>query len=302
MIFANLHDDIGNDLFDHKDTEPNRLDTFHYPRFHQGNMRFSAIVCCFDGNQDWEMMKQTVRYAEKCILENRYFSFGSNKEIQVFIAVEGLCGITEDPEEKIEWLYAHHVRMASLCWNDENALACGAKKGNKPLTDLGKRVIHTMNTVGMAVDTSHCCEWNFYDIAKESIKPIIASHSNVKALYNHYRNLSDPQLQVIKEKNGLVGAIPVRWFVKKKEDNATLEDFINILIYLKEKIGIEHMALGFDFMDYIEGMEDSNVVGMKDITKIQNIADALKHYSFTPEEIEKICYRNAYDFMQKYLR
>ena len=62
------------------------------------------------------------------------------------------------------------------------------------------------------------------------------------------------------------------------------------------------MALGFDFMDYIEGMEDSNVVGMKDITQIQNIADALKHHSFTSEEIEKICYRNAYDFMQKYLQ
>lgn len=265
-------------------------------------MKFSAIVCCFDGNQDWKTMQETVSYTETCIFNSRYFSFDPDKEIQVFIAVEGLCGITEDPEEKIEWLYAHHVRMASLCWNDENALACGAKKGNKPLTELGKRVIHTMNTVGMAIDTSHCCEWNFYDIAKESTKPIIASHSNVKALYNHYRNLSDPQLQVIKEKNGLVGAIPIRWFVKKKEDNATLEDFINILIYLKEKIGIEHMALGFDFMDYIEGMEDSNVVGMKDITQIQNIADALKHHSFTSEEIEKICYRNAYDFMQKYLR
>ena len=192
--------------------------------------------------------------------------------------------------------------MASLCWNDENALACGAKKGNKPLTDLGKRVIRAMNQAGIAVDTSHCCEWNFYDIAKESTKPIIASHSNVKALYNHYRNLSDPQLEVIKEKNGLVGAIPVRWFVKKKDDNATLEDFIQVLIYLKDKIGIDHMALGFDFMDYMAGMEDSNVIGMKDITQIQNIADALKHHSFTSEEIEKICYKNAYEFMQKYLR
>lgn len=302
MIFANLHDDIGNDLFDHKDSDPDRLDYFHYPRFRQGNMKFSAIVCCFDGNQDWKTMQETVNYTETCIFNSRYFSFDLDKEIQVFIAVEGLCGITEDPEEKIEWLYAHHVRMASLCWNDENALACGAKKGNKPLTDLGKRVIRAMNQAGIAVDTSHCCEWNFYDIAKESTKPIIASHSNVKALYNHYRNLSDPQLEVIKEKNSLVGAIPVRWFVKKKDDNATLEDFIQVLIYLKDKIGIDHMALGFDFMDYMAGMEDSNVIGMKDITQIQNIADALKHHSFTSEEIEKICYKNAYEFMQKYLR
>lgn len=99
-----------------------------------------------------------------------------------------------------------------------------------------------------------------------------------------------------------MGAIPVRWFVKKKDDNATLEDFIQVLIYLKDKICIDHMALGFDFMDYMEGMEDSNVIGMKDITQIQNIVDALKHHSFTPEEIERIYYKNAYDFMQKYLR
>ena len=77
-----------------------------------------------------------------------------------------------------------------------------------------------MNEIGIAVDTSHCCEWNFYDIARTSTKPIIASHSNVKALYNHYRNLSDLQLDIIKNKDGLVGGIPVRWFVKTKKENA----------------------------------------------------------------------------------
>ena len=48
ISFANLHDDIGNDLFDHKE-QLNRLDEFHYPRFKEGNMKFSAIVCCFSG-------------------------------------------------------------------------------------------------------------------------------------------------------------------------------------------------------------------------------------------------------------
>lgn len=153
----------------------------------------------------------------------------------------------------------------------------------------------------MAIDTSHCCEWNFYDIARVSKEAIIASHSNVKALYNHYRNLSDPQLQVVKAKNGLVGAICVRWFVKKKEDKATLQDYIEVIKYLKETIGVKHIALGFDFMDYIEGMEESNVTGIKDITEIGNIAAALKENGFQEEEIEKICFQNAVDFMKSYL-
>ena len=301
MFFANLHDDIGNDIYEHRFQEPNRLDEFQYPRFKQGKMKFSAIVCCFSGSEDWKAMMNTVLYVERKIQESRYFSFREDKDIQVFLAVEGMCGIQEEVEVKIQWLYEHHVRLGSLCWNDENALAIGAKKGNKPLTEKGIRVIKEMNRLHMAIDTSHCCEWNFYDIARVSKEAIIASHSNVKALYNHYRNLSDPQLQVVKAKNGLVGAICVRWFVKKKEDKATLQDYIEVIKYLKETIGVKHIALGFDFMDYIEGMEESNVIGIKDITEIGNIAAALKENGFQEEEIEKICFQNAVDFMKSYL-
>lgn len=301
MFFANLHDDIGNDIYEHRFQEPNRLDEFHYPRFKQGKMKFSAIVCCFSGSEGWEAMMNTVLYVERKIQESRYFSFREDKEIQVFLAVEGMCGIQEEVEVKIQWLYEHHVRLGSLCWNDENALAIGAKKGNKPLTEKGIRAIKEMNRLHMAIDTSHCCEWNFYDIARVSKEAIIASHSNVKALYNHYRNLSDPQLQVVKAKNGLVGAICVRWFVKKKEDKATLQDYIEVIKYLKETIGVKHIALGFDFMDYIEGMEESNVIGIQDITEIGNIAAALKENGFQEEEIEKICFQNAVDFMKSYL-
>lgn len=301
MKFANLHDDIGNDIYAFRNIYPNRLDDFHYPRFHKGNMKFSSIVCCFEGNESWNTMMETILYTEQKINDSNYYSFQNDKEIQVFIAVEGMCGIKDNPEEKIQWMYEHHVRMGSLCWNDENLLAIGAKKGNKPLTNLGKRVIHKMNELHMVIDTSHCCEWNFYDIAKESSEPIIASHSNAKGLYNHYRNLTDPQLQVIANKKGLIGGIPIRWFVKNKNENASLEDFIQVIIYLKEKVGISHIALGFDFMDYIDGMEDSNVIGMKDITEINNIAKQLKLHHFTEDEIHKICYQNAYDFMKPFL-
>lgn len=271
----------------------NRLDEFHYLRFKQGKMKFSEIVCCFSGSEDWEDMMNTILYAENKIQESSYFSFQDDKEIQVFLAVEGMYGIKENVEAKIQWLYEHQVRLGSLYWNDENALAIGAKKGNKPLMEKGIRIIKEMNRLHMAIDTSHCCEWNFHDIARISEEAIIASHSNVKALYNHYRNLSDPQLQVVKAKKGLVGAICVRWFVKKKEDKATLQDYIEVIKYLKEKIGVEHIALGFDFMDYIEGMEESNVIGIKDITEIGNIANALKENGFDEEENEKICFQNA---------
>ncbi|MEG0469471.1 MAG: membrane dipeptidase, partial [Longicatena sp.] len=223
-----------------------------------------------------------------------------SKDIRVFIAVEGMCGIRDHAREKIKWLYEHQVRCASLCWNDENALACGAKSGNHPLTPLGIECIEAMNEVHMAIDVSHCCEWNFYDIARVSKSPILATHSNVKGLFNHYRNLSDPQIQTIKDVNGILGGLPVRWFVTRDETKQTLDEFINILDYIKEKVGIEHIALGFDFMDY---MDDPTcmVKELDSVAHIQNLANQLLEHGYSQEEVETICFGNANRYMESYL-
>lgn len=300
MKFCNLHDDIGSDIFTHKEDDSNRLDGYHVPRMLQGGMCESAIVCCFCGNETWEDMQEQICYVNKKIEESSFVSFSNDKDIQVFIAVEGMCGIKERVKEKIDWLYEHHVRLASLCWNDKNALACGAKTGNQPLTSLGVECIQAMNDIHMAIDVSHCCEWNFYDIARISNAPIIATHSNVKHVYNHYRNLSDLQIQTIQNKSGIIGALPVRWFVTKDETKQTLDEFIKIIDYLKGKVGIKHIALGFDFMDY---MDDPTcmVKGLEGVSEIQNLASALKVHGYNSEEVESICYKNAHEFMKNYL-
>lgn len=298
--FFNLHDDIGTDIFEHRKSEPNRLDEYHYPKMKQGGIDTTAIVCCFCGKETWQDMMDQVLYVNEKIADSTHFSFGYDKDIRVFIAIEGMCGIREQAREKIQWLYAHNVRCASLCWNDENALACGAKSGNRPLTELGMECVRAMNEVHMAVDVSHCCEWNFYDIANVSSTPILATHSNVKGLFNHYRNFSDPQLQTLKDQHSIMGGLPVRWFVTRNETKQTLDEFINIIDYVKEKIGIEHMALGFDFMDY---MDDPTcmVKGLDSVAHIQNLATGLQKRGYTDEEIEAICFKNADTFMKSYL-
>ena len=298
--FFNLHDDIGSDIFEHKEREPNRLDDFHYPRMKEGGIDTTALVCCFCGTESWQDMMDQILYLNEKIKTSKHFSLGYEKDIRVFIAVEGMCGIREKAREKIHWLYEHNVRCASLCWNDENALACGAKSGNHPLTGLGIECIQAMNEVHMAVDVSHCCEWNYYDIVRISETPILATHSNVKGLFNHYRNLSDPQIQTIKDINGIIGGLPVRWFVTRDESKQTLDNFILILDYIKEKIGINHIALGFDFMDYM-GDETCMVNGLTSVKHIQNLAVALHTHGYTNDEVENICFGNANRFMKSYL-
>lgn len=298
--FFNLHDDIGSDIFLHKEHDANRLDDYHYPKMKQGGIDTTAIVCCFCGEEIWEDMMEQVLYVNKKIEESKHFSFDYEKDIRVFIAIEGMCGIREAVREKIQWLYAHNVRCASLCWNDKNALACGAKSGNERLSELGIACIQAMNEVHMAIDVSHCCEWNFYDIAAISKTAILATHSNVKGVYHHYRNLSDPQLEVLKSQNGIIGGLPVRWFVTCDETKQTLASFIEMIDYMKEKIGISHIALGFDFMDY---MDDPTcmVKGLDSVAHIQALAQALHEHGYTDEEVEAICFNNAFAFMESYL-
>ena len=298
--FFNLHDDIGNDIYDHRNDQPDRLDSYHFPKMKQGGMDTTAFVCCFSSSETWQDMMDTIQYVNEQIAKSKHFSFGYDKDIRVFIAVEGMCGIRESAKEKIHWLYEHNVRCASLCWNDNNALACGAKSGNKPLTPLGIECVKTMNEVHMAVDVSHCCEWNFYDIQRISSTPILATHSNVKGLFNHYRNLSDPQIQMIAEQGGILGGLPVRWFVTRDESRQTLDEFINILDYIKEKYSTQILALGFDFMDY---MDDPTcmVKGIDSVAHIQNLANRLLERGYSQQEVEDITFNNANRFMKDYL-
>lgn len=300
MDIFNLHDDIGSDIYEHREDQPNRLDNYHYPKMQKGGIKITALVCCFVGKENWQDMVNQVLYLEQQITNSSHYAFDDSKDIQCFIAIEGMCGIRENAKEKVEWLYAHHVRLASLCWNDDNALACGAKSGNKPLTDLGIECIQAMNQVNMAIDVSHCCEWNFYDISRVSSNPIVATHSNVKGLFNHYRHLSDPCLQVLQEHNGIIGAIPVRWFVTRQEGQQTLDEFIKVIDYLKEKIGIKHIALGFDFMDYM-GDEPCMVDGLESIAHVPNLVQKLFDHGYQEDEVKAICFDNAYRFMKDYL-
>lgn len=299
--FFNLHDDIGSDLFEHRLDQPNRLDEYHYPKMKQGGMDTTAFVCCFCGTETWQDMMDQILYVNQQIETSKHFSFGYDKNIRVFLAVEGMCGIREEAHEKIHWLYEHNVRCASLCWNDQNALACGAKSGNMPLTQLGIQCVQAMNEVHMAIDVSHCCAWNFYDIQRVSTTPVLATHSNATALFNHYRNLSNPQLQTIQEHGGILGCIPVRWFVTRDEQKQTLEEFINILCYVKETFGTSMLAIGFDFMDY---MNDPTcmVTGLESVAHIQHLAQGLETRGFSTQEIEDICFNNANRFMASYLQ
>jgi membrane dipeptidase len=178
------------------------------------------------------------------------------------LTLEG-AEVLEEGLEILDTLYKMGIRSIGLTWNYKNALGYGAmEKEKKGLTDYGKAVIKEMNNLGILVDVSHLSYTGFWDVEKIVSKPFIASHSNVKNICNHPRNLSDSQIKAIANSGGVVGINSYPLFLNES-GKATIEDFLLHIDYVVNLVGIDYVGLGCDFdgIDfYTEGLEDVSAI------------------------------------------
>ena len=121
----------------------------------------------------------------------------------------------------------------------------------------------------------------------------MVSHANVKHLCPHRRNLSDEQLKAIQANGGIVGVTAVKDFVRDKE--ATLEHFIDHIVYICEMIGSQHVALGSDF-------DGADHMVMKGIEDYQHLDRLLEKRNFTSAERESILRGNALRIIEAILK
>ena len=305
MIF-DLHADIGDDLFVYQDGK--RLDNYHAPKLKKGNFSGVCMASFFVGKEDWQRMLDEVTFLRNSLDESKEFDLVLNADdvakegLKALMSLEGMCGISEDVEEKIQVMHDLGIRMGSLTWNDENALATGAK-GNPEygLSELGERLIGKMNELKMIVDVSHANEKTFWDIMKMNPRAVVATHSNAYALCDHYRNLKDEQLMEIKKRDGLVGMNAARYFVSRNSEEQTVLMLAKHARYIADLIGVEHVACGFDFMDFCEGGEDAVIEGLGNASQGNQYIAALHEVGFNDEEVKLICGGNFERFLKKYL-
>ena len=200
--------------------------------------------------------------------------------------------------ERVKEVYDMGVRLITLIWNFENSVGFPCSddpeahiKGLKP---LGIEVVEKMNELGMIIDVSHMSEGGFYDVARYSKKPFVASHSCARALCNHRRNLTDDQLKTIGNAGGIVGVNFECSFLKEGSDRATFDQIIEHLLYMKDKAGIDAVGFGSD----LDGIDDNgelvNYSGFKPL--LERMED-----KFTYDEIDKICRENALRVMRDVL-
>lgn len=165
--------------------------------------------------------------------------------------------------------YKLGVRSICLTWNHRNEIADGvadAPSGGG-LTPFGKQVIKEMNRLGMLVDVSHLSEKGFWDVIEASKQPIIASHSNSKAICNHRRNLTDEQISAIKDNGGVIGINLYPDFLNNS-DKASMVDIIKHIEHISSIGGDGIVGIGADF-DGIE-VTPVDIQGVQDINSLIN--------------------------------
>ena len=210
-----------------------------------------------------------------------------------------MCGVKEDPRAKIQFMAEHHVKVASLAWNDQNNLASGVKADVcRGLTEAGLEAIDEMAKCGIALDVSHLNEASFWDVIKYHKGKICATHSNAKHLCDVERNLTNQQIKAIAQRDGIIGMNACAPFVdhdKSKQDAYHLALHAK---YIADLVGVRHIACGFDFMDFFGG-DDMMAKGLHDSSCGQNFVDALYEVGFNEEEVAAICYQNALRFFSE---
>ncbi len=117
------------------------------------------------------------------------------------------------------------------------------------LTAFGRDVVRQCEALGVIVDLAHISPAGFEDILAITTKPPIVSHTNARKYYDIERNISDEQIKMIGERRGVIGVNAV--LVSPKKEESTLDRYIDHIEHIKNLIGIDGVAVGFDFFEFI---------------------------------------------------
>jgi membrane dipeptidase len=308
------HGDIWNDVVKKRSSgETHVIQTHHLDKFKKGQIASGIFVVWIDtppDNKPERRFKEIVEAMQAELVENNDHLYVVRKmedfkiadslgKFPIVLGIEGLDGLSG--LEALEAMYDIGFRHASLTWNTANAFATGIKANQEDgLTAVGIKTIQRMEAMGMLVDVSHLNEKSFWDVVKYAKKPFIASHSNAKALCDVPRNLSDEQILAIKQADGLIGVNAFREFIHINASKQTLSHYVNHIEYMVNLAGIDHVGLGFDFVDYLDedamgtfatgGLEYTK--DLENCTKAQGIVEELANRKFSDDDIYKICYGN----------
>jgi len=233
-------------------------------------------------------------------------NMNSGKVSAVLTIEEG--AVCEGSIEKLKLLYDRGVRMMTFTWNYKNCLGSPNSLEDEKavvnldsgLTEKGFEILNEMEKLGIVPDVSHLSDKGFFDVAAESSKPFVASHSNAREICPHPRNLTDEMIKIIGERNGIIGLNYCNSFLSKNYTlgkGIDIEYFIPHIKHIINKGGENCLGLGTDF----DGI-DNPPVQIPDASRQQELFLLLRTNGFKDTLIEKICYKNVLNFYKEVLK
>ena len=200
----------------------------------------------------------------------------------IFIGIENGYAIGKDinnikrfADLGVKYITLSHNKNNDIC--DANAM----KPEHNGLSEFGKEVVKEMNRRRIIVDISHTSEKTSFDVLEISRHPVIASHSSVKALCNHPRNLSDKLIKAIAKKGGVIQICLYHGFIKRN-GTASLKDAVDHIDYVVRLVGIDYVGIGSDF----DG--GGGVKGLQSANEFPQITMELIRRGYSDEDIAKI--------------
>jgi membrane dipeptidase len=209
-----------------------------------------------------------------------------------------------DPElNALEVFYKAGLRSIGPVWSRPNVFAHGVPfkfpalpDTGEGLTNAGRNLVRACNRLGIMIDLSHLNERGFWDIAALSDAPLVATHSNAHALCRSTRNLTDKQLDAIKESDGMVGLnFHVGFLREDGTDNADtpLDVMVRQIDYLVEHLGIDRVGLGSDF----DGATMPKPIG--DVAGLPHLVAALRDHGYDDAALRKLAHENWVRVLRK---
>ncbi|KEZ78949.1 dipeptidase [Salinisphaera hydrothermalis] len=220
----------------------------------------------------------------------------ADSAVAAVLHFEGAEAIDTDLEA-LDVFHAAGLRSLGLVWSRPNAFGRGVpfRFPSGPdigdgLTEAGFALVRACNRRHIAIDLSHLNEKGFWDVARTSDAPLIASHSNAHAICPHARNLTDDQLRAIARSGGIVGLNFATYFLRP-DGGLSAETSVDVMLdhldHMIAIMGVDHVGLGSDF-DGVYAMP----IPIRDVASLPALQQAMHDRGYDAATIAAICRDN----------
>jgi membrane dipeptidase len=325
-----MHFDLLMDLYEKRERK-NLLETEFLPEIEAGNvgvvgvaiyiedryLRDASLRVALDQIARLFVETQACKRFEICKSYQDIEKARKEGKIALLITMEGAEPLGADLN-LLRIFYELGVRSIGLTHARSNAAGHGgifASSGSSPegLTGFGRDLVRECEALGIIIDLAHINPAGFSDILSILTKPPIVSHTNVRRYYDIERNISDEQIKMIGERRGVIGVNSV--LVSPNERESTLDRYVDHIEHVASLIGIDGVAVGFDFFEFIYNQwpESAKKELAERLTTPQFIPDLRNHShagnltrklvkrGFSDEQVQKILRGNWLRIFEEWL-